>query len=1003
MFLCTTPHRPNRPGKVFFAAFCASVSIFLVPLCFSQAEAPSATPAQTTVVNANEVSLNLVVRNKKGKLVADLKPEDIAVTDGGVAVKISSLRLVSGEGGEHLLTMVFDRMDSAGGHNARDIAGKILKMVPAKGFSFSVLKVESRLMLYQDFTLDRAALTKAIAQAVNIEEAAGENGAMVAEKRLIAVARTGSDESGIRVAAGERTAAQVLLAALQDSQKVMQEQHTHSGLAGLLALARAEQRIPGRKTIIYFAQGLEADSNAADQVRNVIGAANRAGVSIYAIDTNALTAQEDQSMLAMTAIGNARSAMAQQGPTPTSTGSGASSQTVAQPPPGLAPMVNNQFDRYETADANANKSPLIGLAESTGGAYVSSGGDIKKPLHRMIEDMTTYYEASYAPPIESFDGQFRPIAVKPVREGLKISSRAGYFALPPDSGQVTRPFEAPLLKLLSESSLPTDIGFHARVLHLGDMPTGNENTLVVEAPLSALETRDDPNAGLYSLHVSIVAQIRNKAGAVVGHFGEDIPRHGALDSNGGPKLGFVTMQRHFTAEPGEYVLEAAVLDHNSGKTGAQRVEFTIPNSPAGPSLSDLTMVQRIDPVPQEADPEEPMRYGAGRVVPAISGRVSKGTKQLSFFFVVHTDSESADQPRLEMEILKSGEPIAQVPLALGKTSGPATVPYLASIQAAGLPSGEYQVIERLTQGGKTAEHDLAFQIEGSDAASEGTARNGVGAAKDEAESVTASGSEWPAGDGPSGHRLVITSLPSSSVPPPTSDQLQAIIEGARKRALDYGKSLPNFICVEVTNRSVDQTGNGNWKHRDSIAEMLSYHNNAETRTTLEVNGRRSTLTRAEMNSTWPLSVGEFGAMLNLVFQPSSKTSFEWKEAASLGDGSGTMQVLSYRVAKENATIVLTQGNDEVGVAFHGLVYIDVATGGVRRVTLNADGVPRSFPVRSATMTVDYDYVAIAGRDYLLPVRSTVSVQKGHKKIELNEIAFRNYRRFASRTKIKMAQ
>jgi hypothetical protein len=251
--------------------------------------------------------------------------------------------------------------------------------------------------------------------------------------------------------------------------------------------------------------------------------------------------------------------------------------------------------------------------------------------------------------------------------------------------------------------------------------------------------------------------------------------------------------------------------------------------------------------------------------------------------------------------------------------------------------------------------------------------------------------------------LVITSLPSSSVPPPTSDQLQAIIEGARKRALDYGKSLPNFICVEVTNRSVDQTGNGNWKHRDSIAEMLSYHNNAETRTTLEVNGRRSTLTRAEMNSTWPLSVGEFGAMLNLVFQPSSKTSFEWKEAASLGDGSGTMQVLSYRVAKENATIVLTQGNDEVGVAFHGLVYIDVATGGVRRVTLNADGVPRSFPVRSATMTVDYDYVAIAGRDYLLPVRSTVSVQKGHKKIELNEIAFRNYRRFASRTKIKMAQ
>jgi hypothetical protein len=53
------------------------------------------------------------------------------------------------------------------------------------------------------------------------------------------------------------------------------------------------------------------------------------------------------------------------------------------------------------------------------------------------------------------------------------------------------------------------------------------------------------------------------------------------------------------------------------------------------------------------------------------------------------------------------------------------------------------------------------------------------------------------------------------------------------------------------------------------------------------------------------------------------------------------------------------------------------------------------------MTVDYDYVAISARDYLLPVRSAVSLQRGRKQIELNEIAFRNYRRFASRTKIKM--
>jgi hypothetical protein len=241
------------------------------------------------------------------------------------------------------------------------------------------------------------------------------------------------------------------------------------------------------------------------------------------------------------------------------------------------------------------------------------------------------------------------------------------------------------------------------------------------------------------------------------------------------------------------------------------------------------------------------------------------------------------------------------------------------------------------------------------------------------------------------------------VPPPSAEELEAIVSGARKRSLEYSKSLPNFMCIEVTDRSVDQSGNGNWKHRDSIAELLTYHDNQESRSTLEVNGKRSSLKRAEMNSTWPTSVGEFGALLNLVFAPTSKTLFEWKEAGTVNDGSGTLQVLSYRVAPENATLNLSESNNTIGVGFHGLVYIDATTSGIRRITVEADNLPRTFSMHAAAMTVDYDYVAISGRDYLLPVRSTVSLQRHHRQIELNEIAFRNYRRFASRTKIKMVQ
>jgi hypothetical protein len=462
------------------------------------------------------------------------------------------------------------------------------------------------------------------------------------------------------------------------------------------------------------------------------------------------------------------------------------------------------------------------------------------------------------------------------------------------------------------------------------------------------------------------------------------------------------MQRHFTAEPGKYTLEAAVLDRNSEKVGALRQEFEIPSETAGPSLSDVAMVQRVDPLPSELESAEPLRYGKGKVIPSISGRVPHGTKEISFFFVVHPDDTSTEQPTLEMEVLKSNEAIAEVPLHLLKASGPGSIPYLASIQAASLSGGDYEVIEKLTQGGKSIERSVSFRIEGAELAAN-TPDSTNQAQKDDAE-VTTTGLQPPEADGHAGRHLVITSLPSGVVPPPSADELEAIVAGARKRALDYSKSLPNFICIEVTSRSVDQSGNGNWKHRDSIAEMLTYHDNQESRSTLEVNGKRSSLKRAEMNSSWPTSVGEFGAMLNLVFAPTSKTQFEWKEAGTVNDGSGTLQVLSYRVDRENATLDLNAGNSStIGVGFHGLVYLDATTSGVRRITVEADGLPRTFSMHAAAMTVDYDYVAISGRDYLLPVQSTVSLQRHHRQIELNEIAFRNYRRFASRTKIKMVQ
>ena len=93
-----------------------------------------------------------------------------------------------------------------------------------------------------------------------------------------------------------------------------------------------------------------------------------------------------------------------------------------------------------------------------------------------------------------------------------------------------RPFEVPLLKLFNQSNLPQDVKFHAEVLQFGELPDGNSSTVAIEVPISSLQTNKDTRTNLYSAHVSIVAEIKDKSGTVVEHFGENIAKRGAVET-----------------------------------------------------------------------------------------------------------------------------------------------------------------------------------------------------------------------------------------------------------------------------------------------------------------------------------------------------------------------------------------------------------------------------------------------------------------------------------------
>src|SRR5579864_2784428 len=65
------------------------------------------------------------------------------------------------------------------------------------------------------------------------------------------------------------------------------------------------------------------------------------------------------------------------------------------------------------------------------------------------------------------------------------------------------------------------------------------------------------------------------------------------------------------------------------------------------------------------------------------------------------------------------------------------------------------------------------------------------------------------------------------IPGPDSIEQAKIIEEAREYVMNYTKNLPNFICVQVTRRSVDPRGGESWYHVDTITSRLSYNGERE--------------------------------------------------------------------------------------------------------------------------------------------------------------------------------
>ena len=657
-----------------------SIVSLAVCLCALSAQEPSKTPdsaAPQTAIRARtqEVLLDMVVRDKKGVPLNDLSANNVQILDEGTPGKIMGLRLVSGGDAAglasqvsndplrhaRLVSLVFEKLDSEERRFARQAALDFLGDDLADNVYVAVFVADPRLRVIQPFSNDHNLVRQAVEQASTSEYAQ-----LAAQSEAIRKKLEGSSAS----AGLPALLAQMTVHALQSEEQLVRTKQWRSSILALLSLVEEQARMPGRKTLIYFAEDLQVPDSMTEVFNNTIAAANHAKVSVYGVDTRGW-ASEEHSKKGLLKL-----------------------HKGAPPPPSPPPP-----------------AALDQLSSSTGGFVIAKSKDFREPFRRVSEDIHAYYEIAYLPPNAAYNGKMRKVTVQVDVPDVKVQARSGYLSLPSNEASAFV-YELPLLRALNATPLPTDFPLQAGALRFHPEGGKLEYGLMVEAPFKEITFIEDKTTHSFRAHLSLLALLKDEHGEILERFSRDLPIEETADKIEALRRGSLMQTYHLDLAPGQYTLDAALMDQQSQKTSARRIAVAVTPTGPGVNISSLALVRRIEPQSGDADVQDPFRYQGGKVIPTLDNSIpASSSGELSYYLVVYPAASEADQPQLTMEFFnKDGASVGQASPELPAPVKGGPIPYVASLPLANFGPGTYELRATVKQGASMAEEKTSFSI-----------------------------------------------------------------------------------------------------------------------------------------------------------------------------------------------------------------------------------------------------------------------------------------------------
>ncbi len=250
-------------------------------------------------------------------------------------------------------------------------------------------------------------------------------------------------------------------------------------------------------------------------------------------------------------------------------------------------------------------------------------------------------------------------------------------------------------------------------------------------------------------------------------------------------------------------------------------------------------------------------------------------------------------------------------------------------------------------------------------------------------------------------------LNPTTAKPPTEKESSEILTKAREATLAAVEEMPDFVVKQQIARLAAYAGTNNFRNLDRLVVAVNYRaSGQEDYKVLSRNGiveNNPTAKGSYEETGGTSSTGEFVTVLAKIFKPESETKFEISDTDVIRGRRAV--VFNYSIERDKALQRVTASgytNDTAITGMKGRIWIDRENFRVLRVESSATEIPEDFPIRTATRTIDYDWVTISNEKYLLPALSDVRLTFREKREVYetrNVIRFKEYQKYGSEVKI----